>query len=874
MKIIISSLQVSPNGSKGHLNPAIALALAAKNRGHEVAILPLPCRLSKEDKIQLEKMGLRYLKPPKLPDNIIKSREDLAKLAASEQSYLAYKSFLVDPFQFQIDEVTKIIDQEAPDAILYDMLVYCTPLAGRKLHIPDFGYCAGLKLIADNSLNRSYELTYSKLSPYLKELISERGTNFHNLELLSKNLNFVFAPENMKDYFNIEKNIKLSGALPLTQEPEEECEILQLNKPYAILSFGSVLDPADFLHLTNTVISLCKKLNMQLLISSNKLIVENTPESIIVRSHLPIKDLLPNASLYFHHGGANSFSEATISGTPQIIFPLTTDQPMQADLLKKLKIGFSFQADSFSSKELEAAIQILINNNHPIHNRIKECQNTYQSQNGALNTIKDIEKIVNTRNIYSEKRILEDIRTPRTEKELVEIVKEANQKKMKLYPISTGKNYGLGSRLPIKDKYVLVDLGNMKKILNFDPQGGSITIQPGVTQKDINEYLKRIRSQYILNVTGSTEDSSIIGNIADRGVAHYGIRTNDVISLKVILGNGEIVSTGGESVKESSVSKLYPSGLGPDLKGLFSQSNFGIIFEATIKLIPKECMFGVVNFEKREDVSIGEFVDLLAKLKRQNLLPDNIHISNKNRKQSVIIPLLKKYALLNHDEATKLAEQNIHEAYYANSSIRFDEDIMDLLYLKIKKASQGIANVSLRKESDLNNVANAFDKSTTGIFSHSMGTPSDDALLSLAHSKEQIIRPKQLENLNVGTFFIVPILPFTGNAVTEVDDLVNQELSAEHFTPFITFYLIDHNCLEGVVNLVFNSDDPKEVVKAKSTMLRTFNTLARKGYPPQRMSIFQMPVFDKYEASHLNIVTQIKKLFDPNNVIAPERYGF
>jgi UDP:flavonoid glycosyltransferase YjiC (YdhE family) len=42
MKIVISSLQVSHSGSKGHLHPAIEIGLELKQRGHQVAILPLP----------------------------------------------------------------------------------------------------------------------------------------------------------------------------------------------------------------------------------------------------------------------------------------------------------------------------------------------------------------------------------------------------------------------------------------------------------------------------------------------------------------------------------------------------------------------------------------------------------------------------------------------------------------------------------------------------------------------------------------------------------------------------------------------------------------------------------------------------------------
>ena len=82
MKILIASLQVSESASKGHLHPAIELALEAKRRGHNPYLLPLPSPLGEDDVEQINRAGIEYIAPPPLPADVIKSPNELAKLAA------------------------------------------------------------------------------------------------------------------------------------------------------------------------------------------------------------------------------------------------------------------------------------------------------------------------------------------------------------------------------------------------------------------------------------------------------------------------------------------------------------------------------------------------------------------------------------------------------------------------------------------------------------------------------------------------------------------------------------------------------------------------------------------------------------------------
>jgi zeaxanthin glucosyltransferase len=400
MKILIASLQVSESGSKGHLHPAVELALAAKRKGHEVAILPVPSRLGQEDMFQLQRANIQYIQPPLLPQNIIKTPNELAQLAAdSTQVHRAYSSFLLEPIEFQMHGIERVLKEFQPDAILYDLLVYSVPLIGRKLGIPDVGYCAGLKLIAPESLLGTYANVAKKLKNQREKIIRPMtdDAHFHHMELLSKNGQFVFAPENIFESEHSDKfKTIFTGALPIS-ENRSDLKDKSFNLPkedYIVLSFGSVLDPADFPQVTGAVVNASKSLGLKLIIGSRKMAnIKDLPEHLLVYSYLPISQLITSAKAYIHHGGANSFSEAIRLGAKQILIPLTTDQPIQAFYLKKLGAGISIEPKNVNELSIKKSI-VQFSSEEAIRSSIDKLRGAYQMSSGATTAISYLEEVI------------------------------------------------------------------------------------------------------------------------------------------------------------------------------------------------------------------------------------------------------------------------------------------------------------------------------------------------------------------------------------------------------------------------------------------------------------------------------------------------
>ena len=94
------------------------------------------------------------------------------------------------------------------------------------------------------------------------------------------------------------------------------------------------------------------------------------------------------------------------------------------------------------------------------------------------------------RNVSGLERAIPVILRPSSTEEVQAIVKAANQFHTPLYPISTGKNWGFGSRLPSRSECAVLDLGRMNRIIEVNVAGQYAVIEPGVTQQQLYEHLQ------------------------------------------------------------------------------------------------------------------------------------------------------------------------------------------------------------------------------------------------------------------------------------------------------------------------------------------------------------------------------------------------
>ena len=147
--------------------------------------------------------------------------------------------------------------------------------------------------------------------------------------------------------------------------------------------------------------------------------------------------------------------------------------------------------------------------------------------------------------------------------------------------IARGAGTGLsGGALPLADG-VLLSLAKFKKITDIDPLARTATVQPGVRNLAISEAAKPLGLYYAPDPSSQIA-CTIGGNVAENsGGVHclkYGLTVHNILKLKIITIEGELLTIGGDSLDSP----------GYDLLALMtgSEGMLGVIVEVTVKLLP------------------------------------------------------------------------------------------------------------------------------------------------------------------------------------------------------------------------------------------------------------------------------------------------
>ena len=167
---------------------------------------------------------------------------------------------------------------------------------------------------------------------------------------------------------------------------------------------------------------------------------------------------------------------------------------------------------------------------------------------------------------------------PRTTEEVAAVVKLCHEQNIPF--VTRGAGTGLsGGALPLKE-CVLIVTTCMQQILDIDYDNQRVVVQPGVINNWITQAVSGAGFYYAPDPSSQLA-CSIGGNVAENsGGVHclkYGVTTNHVLGLTLVLPNGDIVKVGG----------AVPETPGYDLTGIFvgSEGTLGIVTEVTLRIL-------------------------------------------------------------------------------------------------------------------------------------------------------------------------------------------------------------------------------------------------------------------------------------------------
>ena len=169
---------------------------------------------------------------------------------------------------------------------------------------------------------------------------------------------------------------------------------------------------------------------------------------------------------------------------------------------------------------------------------------------------------------------------PETVAQVSAILRYCQDNKVKVVPRGAGTSLSGGS-MPVGDA-ILLGLGKFNRVLEIDYANRCARVQPGVTNLGISKAVEH-EGFYYAPDPSSQIACSIGGNVAENsGGVHclkYGLTTNNLLGIEMVLMTGEVVRLGGKHLDSE----------GYDLMGLMTGSEglLGVVTEVTVRLLRK-----------------------------------------------------------------------------------------------------------------------------------------------------------------------------------------------------------------------------------------------------------------------------------------------
>lgn len=473
----------------------------------------------------------------------------------------------------------------------------------------------------------------------------------------------------------------------------------------------------------------------------------------------------------------------------------------------------------------------------------------------------------------------------------------ASRYRVPIYPSSCGKSWGLGSRTPPRDA-VLLDLGDLTRISNFNERLGSIEVEPGVTFAQLYDFLKAARSRFFLNVTGSSPHSSVLANAIERGdgAGPYGERFAHVCNLEVTLATGEVLRTGFGNFQggaKSGLAAAHRWGVGPSLDGLFSQSNLGVVTRLCLWLRPLPRSLHVLRFGLENPARLGKLCDALAELRLEGTLDASVGIWNDYR----VVSTVTRFPADTEDAGRPLSRAALErmpewpgERWSATTAIySASPELGHAKRLHVERCLAPLVDgLSVTEASGDALVGRELLHPAEPAFKFLQGIPHEHSIASAYWRKPpaapgvsgppppngQWAEALDLDADACGVMWVCAALPFTGEHLVKAVRVAEQRLPEFGFEPLIAAVAQSERAIYFVPLMVYDRDTAGADERALRCHDALYAEYAELGYLPYRLGSQSMGQLPTALDDRVVTLRRLKRALDPAGVLAPGRYDW
>ncbi|MCS6873180.1 MAG: FAD-binding protein [Pyrinomonadaceae bacterium] len=407
---------------------------------------------------------------------------------------------------------------------------------------------------------------------------------------------------------------------------------------------------------------------------------------------------------------------------------------------------------------------------------------------------------------------------PENTEQVSRILKLANEY---LFPV-TARGGGVGytgGAVPIEGG-IVIGTDRMNKIKEINVDDLYVVCQPGITTYNLQKAVEDYGLMFPPD-PASYKESYIGGNIAENAggmrTPKYGVTKHYVLGLEVVTGRGEVIRTGGKTVKNV---------VGFDLTGLMcgSEGMLGIITEATLRLLPMPEATATVraNFKSME-----EACKVLTKFTPEGIMP-------------MAMEVMDKYCI---------------EAVEGSFAFGLSKDANAVLLVAVDGSKEEVEKQAKIIE-EIIKANGGFD------VVRSKSREEENKLWDVRRAISPSLN--KYGDLKINEDVVVPR--------SKVPELIKgvEQIAKRHKTFVANFGHAGDGNIH--VNFVCNRS-PEEIARARACVKETFELALKLGGTisgEHGIGYVKAPYLDMaVDKSTLEIMKQLKKVFDPNGILNP-----
>lgn len=403
MRIVLTTC-----GSRGDVQPMIALTLALIRAGHDCLLAGPP-----EKYPWAKSLGCPYLPFGRDVTAFIDSMENVLDL----KSMFGFVRFVRSAARQQLDRLPEIFD--GADLVVASSLMFGASTIAEKMNIA-YRYIAFTPQLFPSKAHPFPVIKQQGLPPLMNRIswnaarlfdqlnigyMLNRFRRAHNLALLSDALDHILGDhpiaacdrEVVQIPDDVAKKVTQTGYLHLDLPLKLDSEIkgfIQKGGPIVYAGFGS-MPPKDQKRKAPQLIKAAKRVGCRMIIAAfwNKENKIQSEQDVLLVRQAPHRLLFPLMDLIIHHGGAGTTATAAAAGKPQIIVPHILDQYYHGQKLFESGIAARpIRLQHLNSRVLAGAIKDALEDNH-MKSTAMQAGRSINPQNSLKLTVQTIESV-------------------------------------------------------------------------------------------------------------------------------------------------------------------------------------------------------------------------------------------------------------------------------------------------------------------------------------------------------------------------------------------------------------------------------------------------------------------------------------------------